>query len=463
MSETHTELRFGFQSLLELAWPVVLARSSQAVIGFCDALMSAPLGEAPLAAVTTSSINIHAVTILPMGIVFIAQSFAAQLFGQGRTATAIRYAWYALILAGVTMCVSIASIPAIEPLLSFVGYEEDVQGFMTVYLQTRVFAVGAIVATEALGNWYGGIGNTRLHMIAGIVSMVANIGLNWVLIYGHWGAPPLGVFGAALASVVASWLGLLVLVIFFASGFSIPEDSCKPRNLRLQEFLRMLRFGVPHGVSWFLEFSAFILFINVVVADLGTAVLAAMMVVININSVSFMPAFGLTSAGAILAAQAIGSKQLNEVKKVVGRTLGIALVWQCSVGLVYLLLPAPLMRWFTTPGAEGPSSVVEIGTTLLAISAAWQLFDALSMTLGEALRAAGDTAFILWARLVVAWLVFIPSAFIFVRYYDGGYRAAMFCVVGYLAVQGTLLAVRFQSGVWKKIDLTGDQSLVVQS
>ena len=81
----------------------------------------------------------------------------------------------------------------------------------------------------------------------------------------------------------------------------------------ISELLRMLRFGLPHGLNWFLEFAAFALFINVVVADLGTVVLAAMMVVININSVSFMPAFGLTSAGAILTGRDLGEGFQDQV------------------------------------------------------------------------------------------------------------------------------------------------------
>src|SRR5690606_19343661 len=104
-------------------------------------------------------------------------------------------------------------------------------------------------------------------------------------------------------------------------------------DLRMSELLRMLRFGLPNGVNWFLEFAAFSAFINVIVADLGTAALAAMMVVLQINSVSFMPAFGLSSASAILTGQAIGRGDHDQVAAIARRTLMVAAAWQGAVGL----------------------------------------------------------------------------------------------------------------------------------
>ena len=280
---------------------MVLARSTQAVIGFCDALMIAPLGEDALAATTTGAMNAFSVAILPMGVVFIVQSFAAQLTGKGDLVGARRYAWYGLILSGVTALIGFAALPLIGPALGLMPFEAPVADLMTDYLVIRLLALGAMVGTEALGNWFGGLGNTRVQMIAGIVAMVVNVALNWVFIFGHLGAPALGVAGAALASAIASWLGFGVVAFAFARGWG----GTRPAGggalaLRRSELMRVLRFGLPNGLNWFLEFAAFLLFINVVMADLGTTVLAAFMVVMSINSVSFMPAFGLSSSGAIL-------------------------------------------------------------------------------------------------------------------------------------------------------------------
>src|SRR5690606_5806532 len=106
--------------LMTLAWPMIVARASQAVIGFADALMVAPLGEDDLDALPTGAMNTYSIALLPMGVVFIAQSFAAQLQGRGQVQAAVRYAWYALILAGLTAAVALLCIPAVSPILTAV-------------------------------------------------------------------------------------------------------------------------------------------------------------------------------------------------------------------------------------------------------------------------------------------------------------------------------------------------------
>ncbi|MGB1013933.1 MAG: MATE family efflux transporter, partial [Nannocystaceae bacterium] len=209
------------------------------------------------------------------------------------------------------------------------------------------------------------------------------------------------------------------------------------------------------GINWFFEFAAFTLFINVIVADLGTTVLAAMMAVMAINSVSFMPAFGISSSGAILVGQAIGSGNSDRVPGIVRRTASVTMVWQGVVSLVYLAIPGVLMTLFATSG-EQSDKLLAVGTALLMISVAWQLFDAVGMSVGEALRAAGDTAWPMWARLCIAWFVFMPAGYLSVTVYGGGHVAAMLCVVGYLALLSGFLGYRFMSGAWRKIDLTGD-------
>lgn len=450
----------SIRTLLSLAWPIVLARSSQSIIGFCDALMIAPLGEDALAATTTGAVNTLALVMLPMGLVFIVQSFASQLQGKGDLHGARRYAWYGLIMAAVVAILGAALIPLVPAALGVLSYEPSVHELMSEYMAIRLLAVGAIIATEALGNWYGGLGNTRLHMAAGILAMVLNVFCNWVLIQGNLGMPALGVKGAAIASVIATWAGFGLLALVFARGWGTgrPQGAL---GLRWTEMARMLRFGVPNGVNWFLEFAAFTFFINVVVGSLGTVPLAAMMVVMQINSVSFMPAFGLSSAGAILAGQAIGKDRRDDVPAIVGRTTAVAAMWQCGVGVLYLLMPATLMSWFTPP-TENAAELLALGTTLLAISAAWQLFDATAMSLGEALRAAGDTAWSMWVRMGLAWVAFVPGGWLAVHVLDGGPVAAVLCIVAYIGVLAAVFAYRFYlSGAWRNIDMTGSEPAVL--
>ena len=489
----------GYREFIALAWPIVLARSAQAVIGFSDAAMVAPLGENALAATTAAATNTLALFILPMGIVFIVQSFASQLAGRRDLDGARRYAYYALILAAITLVLSCAAIPGLGTFVDMLGFTPEVRGLMATYMTIRFVAAGAVVGSEGLGNWYAGLGDTRVAMVANIIAMIVNIALNWVLIYGNLGAPALGVEGAAWASVIASWVGFAAIAAYFAvdRGRRVlaeiatrPESEAPPapppppthdpppspathdphatpetsgdlssaaeRRLSWAEFRRMIRFGLPNGFNWFLEFSAFLVFINVIFADLGTSAVASLMAVIQVNSVSFMPAFGLTTAGAILVGQAIGRDTHDEVPRIVLRTLSLTMAWQGLVGIGYLLFPTALMAIFAAEGESAETSKVALlGATLLAISAAWQLFDAFVMTLNEALRAAGDTAWCLWARVATAWLVWLPLTYVVVSViYVGSAPAAMWCMVAYFVVLSGVIGWRFRSGAWRRIQLT---------
>lgn len=457
---THESTNSGVKTLLHLAWPVILARSSQSVINICDAAMIAPLGEDALAATTTGAVNVHAVAFLPIGLIFIVQSFASQLHGKGDLAGARRYGWYGLLVAVLIGVIGVGFAPFTGDMLGVFPYKDNVHGLMTEYIALRLFAIGPLVAMEALGNWYSGLGNTRIHMIASLITMVLNIFLNWVFIYGNLGAPALGVKGAALASTLATWVGFSFVLVLFIRQWGT-ERVADRGPLRRSEFWRMIRFGLPSGINWFLEFAAFTLFLNVVVADLGPVAQAAIMVVININSVSFMPAFGLASAGAILSGQAIGRDDRDAVPRITWTTMKLMLLWQGAIGITYVLFPELYMSLFDTP-AENAEQFRDISITLLIISAAWQLFDAIAILLGEILRAAGDTTWIMWVRLSIAWFAFTPGAYLVVTVLDGGPTTAILCIVGYIALLAIALFWRFYiSRAWRDIDLTGESDLPV--
>jgi MATE family multidrug resistance protein len=213
----------------------------------------------------------------------------------------------------------------------------------------------------------------------------------------------------------------------------------------------MLRFGLPSGLNWFIEFAAFIVFIDIVVADLGSTVLAAMMAVFQINSVSFMPAFGLATAGSIFVGNAIGADKKDDVPPTVALTMKVAVVWQTLVGLLYLAVPTLLLAPFAPAGAP---LFVATGAVVLRLSAAWQAFDAAANTLAEALRAAGDTSFTSIARGLIAWGFFFPGVYVSVRVFGGREVAATGWLVGYLLLLAVVLVLRFRSGRWRSIDMT---------
>lgn len=451
------------RTLLLLAWPIVVSRATQTVVGLADALMVAHLGPTALAATTTGALNSFLVLLLPLGTSFIVGSFASQLAGKGDLVGARRFALYGLVLAVLTELAGLALIPFLGSMfdglavregnpLGLLSYEPEMQAQMVGYLGYRLLSVGPALGLEALASYYGGLGQTRVPMIANLVAMASNVGLNYLLIDGHFGAPRLGVDGAAIASSVSSSAAFLGLLVYFVRQGTWPSFVAT-------EFRRTLRFGLPSGFNWFLEFLAFAYFANVVIARLGTTQLAALNAVMQINSVSFMPAFGIASAGAILVGQAIGKNERDRVPSLVRLTFQVTACWQALVGVSYVLFPSAIF----SPFAAEPSSraaLMEIGVRMVAFSAAWQLFDSAAGVLSEALRAAGDTLWPLLVRIAIAWLIFVPgTSFTVVEGAQlfgvpiAGDVIAVFWLVVYLGCLALALYLRFRSGRWRTLEL----------
>lgn len=441
------------RDLFVLAWPVVVGRAAQSVVGFADAAMVAPLGPDALAAVGNGALNALAVMMLPMGVVTIVSSYASQLHDSVDRARLRRYGWYGLGLAAATELLGLVCLPLVAWLLGRAAYAPMVRALMTEYLVIRLVGAGAAVGLEALSHWFAGQGDTRLGLRANLLVMLLNVPLNAMLIRGAWGFAPMGVRGAALASVIATAVGFGYALWRFV-GVGRGVSAC---GWRWSEVQRMLRFGLPNGVNWFLEFGAFLFFVDVVFAGMGTAALAALMAVLQLNTVAFMPAFGLSSAGAIHVGQAIGDDAKHAVPGLVRRAAAVACAWMGLVGLGYALAP----RWLLVPFAPvepvARAAFLAVAVPLLWVAVGWQLFDATAMALGEALRAAGDTAWPMRARIVLAWGFFVPATLLAARA-GAGPTLTLGLVVLYMGALAAMLVWRFRGGAWRTMALTAEET-----
>jgi multidrug resistance protein, MATE family len=464
MNQSDVVTRPSVGQLWALALPIVISRSAQVVVGITDAVMVGALGETALAATTTAGMNTFNILVFPMGVVFVVQSFAAQLHGKGDGHGARRYGWYGLGIAAVAQLLCFAAMPFVDDAVALLPYEGEVRTLMVTYLVARLTTGGAAVGLEALGAWYGGLGNTRLPMLAQVLAMVLNVGLNWLLITGNLGAPALGVQGAAIASAASTLVAWMVLTACFVTGVGVARPVGAGAPLAMREALRLLRFGVPSGLNWFIEFLAFSFFINAVLPLLGTQTVAALMSVFQLNSVAFMPAFALASAGAIFVGQAIGADRRDDVSRTVVLTMSAAAAWMGFVALVYVSAPQSFLSPFVADDASPAvrDAFLELGSRMLMLSCLWQLFDAAAMVLSESLRAAGDTSFPFWTRCVVAWCVFVPGVWFTVHRAGGDEVAAVLWLAAYLGLLAAALVWRFRTGRWRYITLT-EESLVEAS
>jgi MATE family multidrug resistance protein len=438
--------------LLGLAWPIVIARSTQVLVGVSDALLVGHLGQEALAATTGGALDAYTLLILPLGVVSVVSAFASQLIGARDPSAARRFGFYGLAVALLAQVVALALLPSIPWALGRLDLSPEVRGLTAGYLRVRLYSAGAAVGLEALGSYYCGAGNTRLPMLASLSALLLNVAGNWLLIDGRLGLPALGVTGSALASTLATTLAFAgLLAVFLASGGRTRGVAAA---LSARELGRMLRCGFPMGLNGFAETFAFAVFVNVFVAGFGTTTLAALMIVLQISSLTTLPSFALASSGAVLVGQAIGANTVDLVPRLVRVTLLGAVGWQAFLGLAYLLVWRPLLSLFVASAPSAPA-LLDAGASFLLLSVVWTLFEALAAAYSEALCAAGDTSITLRARVVLLTLVFAPGAWVLVNRLGAGWMAVSLWFAACGGLLAGVLHRRFHGGAWRRIQLAG--------
>jgi MATE family multidrug resistance protein len=208
---------------------------------------------------------------------------------------------------------------------------------------------------------------------------------------------------------------------------------------------RFLRTGAPIGGQWLLDMGAFALFTSLV-ARMGNASMAATQAMISLLSLSFMQAIGIGLAATTLVGRYKGAGDVVSAARSCHSALKLAVLLAAGVALLFLLAPEALMRMYVDD-----REVIALGRPLLALGALFQLFDALQIVAGGALRGAGDTRWPFVAQTLLAWAVRLPLAWLFAVTLEGGVVGAWYAEFVFILTLAAALALRFRGGAWKHV------------
>jgi MATE family multidrug resistance protein len=208
---------------------------------------------------------------------------------------------------------------------------------------------------------------------------------------------------------------------------------------------RFLRTGAPIGGQWFLDMAAFALFTSLV-ARMGNASMAATQAMISLLSLSFMQAIGIGLAATTLVGRYKGAGDLAAAERSCRSALQLAVLLAVGIAALFVLAPEALMRMYV----DDPE-VIALGRPLLALGAAFQLFDALQIVVGGALRGAGDTRWPFLAQTGLAWVVRLPLAWLFAVTLGRGVVGAWYAEFVFILALAAALMLRFRGGAWKSV------------
>jgi MATE family multidrug resistance protein len=267
-----------------------------------------------------------------------------------------------------------------------------------------------------------------------VVANLANVVLNWVLIFGKLGLPAMGAVGAGIATTISRWFLAIMMVVV---GWPVLRDHLRPLRpeIRLAAPLRrMAAIGVPIGLQHSLEGGAFIV-VALMLGSIGAVQMAAHQVAINLAALTFMVPLGISGAAAVLVGQAVGRADPVSARRSAGAALILGGGVMCISALVFLTIPGLLARLYTID-----ASVVAVAAMLIPVAGVFQVFDGLQVVSIGVLRGVGDTRTPMIVAAVGYWLVGVPvSAWLGFRAGMGAVGLWWGLVVGLAAVAVTLL------------------------
>ncbi len=425
--------RHSARSVLRLAGPVIVAELGWMAMQVVDTMLVRHLGAAAIGAVGIGGALFMAVTVFGTGLLMGLDPLVAQAVGAGRPDEAKRWLHHGVFVAVVVSVPLLVLLSAGPGLLRAAGVHQDVLPLAAPYLQTLRWSLPPLLLFVATRRYLQGRAAVRPVMIALLSANVVNAVVGWLLINGIAGLPRLGVVGAAWATVVARIYMALLLVGVIRVLDSGSAETCPPVALERARVWQLLRLGLPAAAQVTLEVGAFAL-ATTLASRLAPASLAAHHIALTLWSLTFMVPMGVSSAAAVLVGHGVGRRDAVEARGAGWSAIRVGVGFMILAGLVFLALPVPLMRIFTTDPA-----VVGVGWRLLMVCAVFQLFDALQVVATGALRGLGETRSPMVWNFVGLWCFGLPLGYTLAFPLDWGIVGLWVGLSGGLCLVGSVL------------------------
>lgn len=394
--------------MVMLAAPVVMAELGWMSMTIVDTIMLGRLGPAAIGAAGVGSSAYYSFAIFGMGLLLGLDTLVSQAFGAGNREDCHHSLAQGVYLALFLTLPLTALFLAMPPIFYVLGINPEVSALAGPFVATLGWGTLPLLLYAAFRRYLQGMGHVRPVMFALISANLVNWLFNWLLIEGHWGFPALRVVGSALSTCLAR-VYMAVTLAFFIWWF---ERNVPPgfgnllRRPDVKRIRTLLRIGFPAATQILLEISAFGA-AAVLAGRLTAAALAAHQIALNSAALTYMVPLGIASAAAVAVGQAIGRGAPQEARRSGYIAIGLSCAFMSCSALAFLLFPKPILRVYTND-----STVLRLGTGLLAIAALFQLFDGIQTVATGALRGLANTRTPMLVNLGSYWLCGLPIGYL---------------------------------------------------
>jgi MATE family multidrug resistance protein len=399
------------RAVLVLGTPLVASQLAQFSVQITDTIMLGWYGVDELAAVTLAGTFFFIFLIMGSGPAMALMPMVAEASEAGDDVRVRRLTRMAL---WISIGFALAVLPLMwmsAPILQAMGQDEALSQIAQSYLRIAGFGLIPALIVNSLRSYLSALEHARIVLWATIIAAIMNGVINYALIFGNWGAPELGVRGAAIASVTIQIAAGIVLWVYAAR--LNPEQALFQRLWKpdWEALVDLLKVGIPIGLTTLAEVGMFSAS-TIVVGLIGTLELAAHGIALQITALFFMVHLGLSMTATVRAGRALGRKdELGLRRGALAVTLASVLFGGLTV-ILFLVFPAPLIQLFLDPNEVLRTEIVVLGTSLLVVAALFQFADGAQAIAMGLLRGVQDTRVPMIIASLSYWIVGMGSSYV---------------------------------------------------
>ncbi|NVK46095.1 MAG: MATE family efflux transporter [Rhodobacteraceae bacterium] len=430
------------KQVLVLGLPLAGSQIAQFAVHMTDVIMMGWYGLDELAALVLASGFWFILFILLAGFAFAVMPLVATASGQGDSTTVRRATRMAIWLSVMAAVLIYPIFGFSDDILVALGQQPHIAAQARPYLAVAGIEMIPALIVAVFRSYFSALERTRVVLFAVIGAVVLNAGLNYLLIFGNFGAPELGVLGSAIASLIVSSVMLGVLALYAVRA--TPENDLfrNPFKPDWAMFATVFKMGVPIGITSLAEVGLFNA-AALMMGWIGTATLAAHGIALQLAAIAFMTQIGLSQAATIRVGNALGRGDEADLRK--GAFVAVAL----SVGMaaisstIFLLFSEPLLGLFIAPDEPARDQVIAIGVTLMMFAALMQFSDGGQVMSLSLLRGLHDTGVPMWLAAVSYWVLGLPASYLFGFVLDWGATGVWMGFVFGLTTAWVTMSYRF--------------------
>ena len=443
----------GTRELLIIALPMMISTACDGVMIFTGRFFMAQLGSEQMNAVLGGGITMQTITAFFLGLTGYSTALVARYFGAGEKHKSPIVTTQTIIIIFLAWPLIILLRPVAEDAFRLMGISAVQLAYQVEYV--HYLAIGSIcgMLRYALGCYFSGIGRTRIVMIATFIAMITNIFFDYVLIFGKFGFPALGISGAAIGTIVASFCAVLVLLAAYFSKTNMREFAIL-RSFRFnwQIMKNLLHFGYPAGLEFFLNFLAFTIITGILHSQ-GDIAATATSIMYSWDLVSYIPLLGIEISVTSLVGRYMGARNIEAASQAAYSGIKTGILYSFVILVLFIGIPETLVYVFEP---ENPSEIfnqaVPIAVHMVRITSFYVLAEALMVALIGTLRGAGDTFFTMVAS-VASHVILIPILYVALKVFNFSVETGWALLVVCFLLFCVVLAWRYKQGKWKTIEI----------